>query len=82
MVFWGFVLQPGGETGRFQPYLRHVSNEPSDADSSELTELGVNYIIDGHNARLNLNYNSGDANISGYAGPDRDSLSFGVQLQL
>ncbi|MAY38999.1 MULTISPECIES: hypothetical protein [Spongiibacter] len=75
-------LIPGGETGRFQPYLRHVSNEPSDADSSELTELGVNYIIDGHNARLNLNYNSGDANISGYAGPDRDSLSFGVQLQL
>ncbi len=75
-------LIPGTGKARLQPYLRHVENDPSDADSSELTELGLNIVVDGHNLRFNINANSGDANISGYAGKDRDSLSFGVQLQL
>ncbi|WP_187276444.1 porin family protein [Parahaliea maris] len=68
--------------GKFQPYVRFVENSPSDSDSSDLTELGVNYVISGHNARLNFNYATGDANISGYAGSDVDSLSFGVQVQI
>ncbi|MES2606471.1 MAG: hypothetical protein V4603_16170 [Pseudomonadota bacterium] len=67
--------------GKVQPYLRFVENSPSDAADSDLTEFGVNYVISGHNARLNLNFSSGDANISGYPGPDVDVLSFGTQLQ-
>lgn len=68
-------------TGKLQPYLRFVENSPSDAVDSDLTEVGLNYVISGHNARLNLNWSSGDANISGYAGPDVDTLSIGAQLQ-
>lgn len=68
--------------GKFQPYARFVENDPNDGDSSDLTEVGVNYVISGHNARLNFNFGSGDANISGYRGADVDRLSFGVQIQI
>jgi hypothetical protein len=74
-------LIPGSGTGKFQPYLRYVDNSPNDAAATDLTEVGINYVISGHNARLNLNYSSGDANISGYPGKDVDSVSFGAQLQ-
>jgi hypothetical protein len=67
--------------GKLQPYLRYVDNSPNDAKSTDLTEVGINYVISGHNARLNLNYNTGDANISGYPGADKDTISFGAQLQ-
>jgi hypothetical protein len=39
-------------------------------------------IMKGHNARLNLNYTSGDANLTGTPGPDVGTLSFGVQIQI
>ncbi|WP_078083554.1 hypothetical protein [Microbulbifer mangrovi] len=68
--------------GKFQPYLRLVENSPSDADSSSSTELGLNYVVNGHNTRLNLSFVSGDANASGYAGADVDVLSLGMQVQL
>lgn len=68
--------------GKFQPYLRLVENSPSDADSSSSTELGLNYVVNGHNTRVNLSYVSGDANASGYAGADVDVLSLGMQVQL
>ncbi|MES2623832.1 MAG: hypothetical protein V4628_01015 [Pseudomonadota bacterium] len=67
--------------GKVQPYVRFVENSPNDDDETDLTEVGVNYVIKGHNARLNANYNTGDANISGYPGADVDTFSFGAQLQ-
>jgi len=76
--------------GKVQPYLRYVSNNPEDGDSSHLTEVGANYVISGHNARLNINYGNGDANITGYRATDENGddvgdinfFSFGVQIQL
>ncbi|TLM77272.1 hypothetical protein FDY93_10085 [Microbulbifer harenosus] len=68
--------------GKFQPYVRLVENSPSDAASSSATEFGLNYVVNGHNTRLNFNYVSGDANASGYAGADVDVLSLGMQVQL
>ena len=68
--------------GKMQPYVRLVENSPSDGDSSDLAEVGLNYVIKGHSARLNLNYSTGDANISGYQGEDSDTISFGAQFQL
>ncbi|WP_439135431.1 hypothetical protein [Pseudomaricurvus sp.] len=68
--------------GKFQPYVRYVENDPSDAETSDSTEVGLNYVISGHNARLNLNYVDGDANASGYAGSDVNALTFGVQIQI
>ena len=78
------VLLPGEYgIGKIQPYVRYVENSPSDGDSSDLTEFGINYIISGHNARLNVNFSSGDANISGYAAPEEvDTISFGAQIQI
>ncbi len=79
----GAFLFPGKVgPGQFQPYLRYVENSPSDGDTSDLTEFGVNYWISGYNAKLNFNYGTGDANISGYKGSDTDAFSFGVQLQI
>tara|TARA_Y100001934_G_scaffold280262_1_gene386456 strand:+ start:2062 stop:3201 length:1140 start_codon:yes stop_codon:yes gene_type:complete len=70
--------------GKLQPYVRFTSNEPDfpGMEDSDLTEVGVNYIIKGHNLRFNLNYTSGDANLTGSPGADLDGVSFGVQIQI
>jgi len=71
--------------GQFQPYVRYVKNNPDGSNfgrDSDLYELGTNYIISGHNARLNFNYTSGDASLTGRAGPDVNAFSIGVQFQL
>ena len=70
--------------GRVQPYVRFTSNEPSDAaiGDSELTEYGVNYIINGHNLRLNVNVTDGDANLTGAPGADETRFGFGIQVQI
>src|SRR5690606_15696608 len=75
-------LLPGSGPVRYQPYVRFTKNEPNGAPDSDLTEVGVNFVLKGHDARLNLNYTSGDANLTGYPGPDRDALFFGVQIQI
>ena len=77
-----YLFKGEGSYGDFQPYVRFVTNEPSDAADSDLTEIGLNYVIKGHNARLNLNYSTGDANISGFRGADIDVLSLGFQVQI
>jgi len=77
-----YLFKNENSYGDFQPYVRFVSNNPSDGESSDLTELGLNYVIKGHNARLNVNYSSGDANISGFQGADTDVLSIGFQIQI
>ncbi len=68
--------------GQFQPYLRYTFNEPTLGDDSDLTELGVNYVIDAHKLKLNLNYTTGDANLTGVKQADRDSIVFGMQYQI
>ena len=67
--------------GKFQPYARYVENSPSDARSSDSIELGLNYVIDGQNTKLNFNYVQGDANASGFAGRDVGRATLGLQFQ-
>jgi hypothetical protein len=69
---------------KWQPYVRYTSNEPDGgAKSSDLTEVGLNIVLKGHNARLNVSYTNGDANLSGTAAPkDVDTFLFGVQVQI
>ena len=70
--------------GQFQPYVRYVENTPDGSNfgrSSDLYELGTNYIISGHNAKVNFNYTSGDASLTGRAGSDVNAFSAGVQFQ-
>lgn len=69
-------------SGKLQPYVRYTSNKPSVGDSSSLSEFGVNYIISGHNMKLNLNFTSGDASASGSKGTDTNTVLFGMQFQI
>jgi Phosphate-selective porin O and P len=68
--------------GKFQPYLRYTENSPDNDSDSDLTEIGVNYVIKSHNARLNFNFTTGDANSTGLPGPDVEAFSIGAQVQL
>lgn len=79
---WLFPAEVG--IGKFQPYLRYTKTNPSSyADDSDLTELGLNYVIKSHNAKLNVNFTQGDADASGTPGPEEVlSFTIGAQLQI
>ena len=65
--------------GKFQPYARYQKflNDTSGGYAREY-DAGVNYVIDGHNARISLDYASikGTGNTSA-----TDRFIVGVQLQ-
>lgn len=46
--------------GQFQPFVRYVNVEPSTSSTREVYEGGVNYVIDGHNAKIFASYQYGD----------------------
>lgn len=77
----GYIFPKPVGSGKFQPYIRYTENQPSDASQSDATEWGLNYIILGNKMSINLNFVSGDANASGYAGKDTDTLTLGLMLQ-
>jgi len=79
---FAYLLGNTGGSGMYQPYVRYTNNSPSVGESSSLTEVGVNYVISGHNLKLNLNLTSGDANASGAKGADTDAMTFGMQFQI
>lgn len=70
--------------GQFQPYLRYSAIDPTNKSmvtaSSEEYEGGLNYVIDGPNAKVSLYYQSGDITTGG--GKNVDSIHLGVQLQI
>ena len=74
--------------GRFQPYGRFVSVQPESSSTREEIEGGVNYVIDGYNARLSAFYQHGDLFTKGlYYGPDAtgrkvDKFTIAFQLQI
>jgi len=63
------MLQPAVRFQLFENDLTGVETRSYD--------VGVNYIIDAHNARLSLNYSVDDTSI----GPNMDKIILGVQLQ-
>ncbi len=56
--------------GQLQPYVRFTGIYPNDSSNRDEVETGVNYIIDGHNARISLFYQYGDIATKGLAGPN------------
>ncbi|SEM99017.1 hypothetical protein [Nitrosomonas marina] len=46
--------------GQFQPYGRYTSVQPDNSSNREEVEGGINYIIDGFNARISAYYQYGD----------------------
>lgn len=59
--------------GQIQPAVRYQSFDPDTGSTTERTDVGVNYVIDGHNARLNATFT--DDNSDQY-------VQFGIQLQI
>lgn len=73
--------------GQFQPYVRYTENNPdASADRNEF-EAGLNYIINGHNARIAAFYQTGDIETKGLnfaptaTGDDVDTFKVGFQFQ-
>ena len=74
--------------GRFQPYGRFTSVQPDNSSTREEIEGGVNYVIDGHNARISAFYQHGDLYTKGIgyatdaAGAKVDKFTVAFQLQI
>ena len=46
--------------GQFQPFVRYVNVMPDNSATRDVYEAGVNYVIDGHNARISMSWQYGD----------------------
>lgn len=74
--------------GHFQPYGRFTSVQPNRSNNREEIEAGLNYIIDGFNARISAYYQHGDLLFKGLnyapgvAGPTVDVFKISFQLQI
>ncbi len=74
--------------GQFQPYGRFTSVQPRGSSNREEIEGGVNYVIDGFNARISAYYQHGDLFSKGlnYApgvtGRTVDVLKLSFQIQI
>ncbi|ADJ27186.1 hypothetical protein [Nitrosococcus watsonii] len=74
--------------GQFQPYMRWTDNRPSNSSDRNEVEVGLNYVLDGHDARISLFYQYGDINtkgrvwVPGVEGEKVSAVGIGVQLQL
>ena len=74
--------------GQFQPYLRFTGVYPDKSSNRDEVEAGVNYIIDGHNARVSLFYQHGDIATKGLnyapgaAGSKVDAIKLALQIQI
>lgn len=83
--FYLFPQQIGW--GKFQPYARYSYVDPNDSTDRDEIEGGLNYIIDGHNARISMFYQHGDIATEGlnYAPTltDQDEVgAFKIAFQL
>jgi hypothetical protein len=74
--------------GQFQPYVRWTDNRPVNSSNRNEIEAGINYVIDGHDARISLFYQYGDINtkgrvwVPGVEGNKVSAVGIGIQLQL
>lgn len=76
--------------GQFQPYVRYTKNNPDHSSDRSEIEAGINYVIDGFNARVSLFYQHGDIatkgrrwvpDLTGDTG-EVNAFKIGLQLQL
>jgi hypothetical protein len=82
-------LMPGKVgIGQLQPYVRYTNNDGVKTNDRDEYEAGLNYIIDGHNARVSLMYQYGDIATkgrtysAGRAGDDVHAIKIGFQMQI
>lgn len=74
--------------GQFQPYVMYTENMMQNGPDQSEYEAGVNYIIDGHNARVSLLWQGGDLSGGGSIwnpatnGTFTNAIKLGVQIQI
>jgi hypothetical protein len=74
--------------GQIQPYVRYVNVAPNGSSNRNSYEGGLNYIIDGHNARVSLSWEYGDLMSKGLnykstaAGDSANAIKLGFQWQI
>lgn len=61
--------------GKMQPFGRYVNNMAIHSPDKDIFEGGVNYVIDGHNARVSLTYQR-------YLYNDMNGMNLGFQWQI
>jgi len=64
--------------GKFQPYLQISNLDPDNGSEVDKWEAGLNYVIDGHNARISAVV----GNIDPDGGQDTSFFTMGIQLQI
>ncbi len=83
-----YLLPQTVGVGKFQPYLRYTGVYPNGSSDRDEFEAGLNYVVDGHNARISLFYQYGDIATKGlnYApqahGDHISAIKLGLQLQI
>jgi hypothetical protein len=74
--------------GQIQPYVRYVNVLPGGSSNRNSYEGGLNYIIDGHNARVSLSWEYGDLMTKGLnytstaSGDSTNAVKLGFQWQI
>lgn len=74
--------------GQIQPYLRYVNINPTGSSNRNAYQAGINYVIDGHNALVSLNYVYGDIATKGLnytstaSGDNVNAIIVGFQWQI
>jgi len=74
--------------GQIQPYLRYVNVNPTGSSNRNAYQAGFNYVIDGHNALVSLNYVYGDLATKGLdytstaTGNNVNAIIVGFQWQI
>lgn len=75
--------------GTFQPYVRYTSILPDGSSDRDEFETGVNYVIDGHKAKVSLFYQYGDLATKSIvnfgpavSGADVSAIKLAIQLQI
>ena len=84
-----YLLEGEYGIGQFQPYAKFSGVYPDHSSARDELEVGVNYIIDGHNASVSLFYQYGDIETkglnyapSGVSGDEVSSVVLAMQLQI
>ncbi len=73
-----------GETGigRLQPIARYQNLDVDRGSETTTWEVGINYVIDGHNARVSAVYSNMETDPPAGPSTDRDQFLVGLQLQI
>ncbi|OQK15534.1 hypothetical protein AU255_15005 [Methyloprofundus sedimenti] len=83
-----FLLPQEVWIGQFQPYVRYVGVYPTTSADRDQVEVGVNYVIDGHNALIALSWQYGDLLSMGTdytsdaSGENINAITLGFQFQI